>query len=102
MKMDQDCTRCPLRPSWQAEHEEAHMKKAELLKHIKEAIRTEESATSIYLKHLTALVSRANLPPDKIEKVRESIEHLIKSNERHAGILTQLQQQIEEDKHDDF
>ena len=78
------------------------MKKAELLKHIKEAIRTEESATSVYLKHLTALVSRANLPPEKIEKIRESIEYLIKSNQQHSALLTQLQQQIEEDKHDDF
>jgi rubrerythrin len=78
------------------------MKKAELLRSIKEAIRGEESATTVYLKHLTALVSRANLPPVEIEKIRESIEYLIKSNQRHSAILTQMQERIEEDQHDDF
>jgi rubrerythrin len=78
------------------------MKKAELLKQIKGAIRGEETATTVYLKHLTALVSRANLPPDELEKVRAAIEYLIKSNQRHSAILAQMQEQLEEDQHDDF
>ncbi len=66
------------------------MTKDELLQKINEGIRTEESATSVYLAHLDAIVERSSLEPEKIEKLRQGIGHLVAENKKHKAILENL------------
>ena len=73
-----------------------------LLAEIRESIRKEESAVSIYLKHLSAVVSRSGLKGGKVEKVREVMEFLSQENRKHKAILEALEKKIEGEKADAY
>lgn len=71
------------------------MTKNEFLQRICEGINTEESAISIYLEHLNAIVARSGLPVEKIKKLRNGIEYLVAENKKHKKLLEGLKFQVE-------
>lgn len=78
------------------------MTKEELLRRIREAIRTEEVAISIYLRHLSAITLRSGLPEEKIRKIRDSFESLNEWNRRHKKMLEDLAAQVEREALDAY
>ncbi len=76
------------------------MRKEELLKCIQESIRREESATTVYLGHLKALVLRSGLSESDIAEARKTIEFLVKSNMAHKKLMEDLLKRTEEDSKD--
>ncbi|MBU1053548.1 MAG: hypothetical protein KKC46_06930 [Proteobacteria bacterium] len=78
------------------------MKKEELINHVKESIKREESATSIYLEHLKAIITRSNIAQSDIEKATSTIKYLINSNRVHKKQLENLLKKIQEESCDVF
>jgi rubrerythrin len=76
------------------------MRKEELLNCIQESIRREESATTVYLGHLKALVLRSGLSESDIEEARKTVEFLVKSNMAHKKFMEDMLNRIEEDPKD--
>lgn len=76
------------------------MKKEELLQYCREAIKTEESAVAIYMKHLSAIVLRSGLPEADIERIRETIDFLISTNQEHKKVLESVVRRIMEENTD--
>lgn len=70
------------------------MTKEELLHHCSEAIKTEEAACTIYLRHLAAIVQRSGLPQQDVQKIKEEMEYLIEANKRHKRIVESVMEQI--------
>jgi len=73
------------------------MKKEQLLKHCHEAIKTEETANTIYLRHLSAIVLRSGLPEQEITKIKETIEFLVTVNTKHKELLQSIVKRIQEE-----
>ncbi|MEI8173094.1 MAG: hypothetical protein WCH07_06375 [Deltaproteobacteria bacterium] len=73
------------------------MKKEQLLRHCQEAIKTEETANTVYLKHLSAIVLRSGLPESDIAKIKDTIEFLIAINTTHKELLQLLVNRILEE-----
>jgi len=78
------------------------MKKSDLLNSLQESIRTEESATVIYLKHLQALAERTGIDKALVTEAQQGLEYLITENNRHQTILESLQKQIKGDERHDW
>ena len=78
------------------------MTKNELLLQIQEGIRSEESATTIYLKHLTALMDRSALPATGIAKAKQTFQELIAMNRQHKATLEQLLTRINQEPDHDY
>jgi rubrerythrin len=78
------------------------MKKTDLLNSLQESIRTEESATAIYLTHLQALAERTGIDKALVTEARQGLEYLITENKRHQTILEALQKQIKGDERHDW
>ena len=76
------------------------MKKDELICRCEEAIKTEESANQIYMKHLSAVLLRTNIPEDDLRKARETLQHLISMNTNHKRILEELLARIRKEDTD--
>lgn len=77
------------------------MDKNELVKELKDARRTEESAVQVYMKHLKAIVKRSTLEDDQVDKIRNVIKKLIQENKRHYEIVNSLITKVEEGRYDD-
>ncbi|MDY6863521.1 MAG: hypothetical protein SV062_11125 [Thermodesulfobacteriota bacterium] len=73
------------------------MTKEELLKLVKEGIKTEESAVTIYMNHLSAIILRSGLPDEEILKIKKSITFLIEANKQHKKILESLVDRIQKE-----
>jgi len=71
------------------------MTREELIKHIQEGIKTEESAVTIYSRHLAAIVSRSGLPESDISKIKKTLEILIKANRAHKKFLDSLMKRVQ-------
>ena len=78
------------------------MKKNELLENIRSAINAEESASTVYLGHLKALMARSQLDAVVIKNAQTGLGELIKSNQDHRHILEALEKKIERDSANDF
>ncbi|MDP2989932.1 MAG: hypothetical protein Q8O57_05145 [Kiritimatiellota bacterium] len=78
------------------------MTKIELLHQIQEGIKGEESATAIYLKHLSAMMTRSALAAADITRAKRLLRHLIAMNRRHKAILTQLANRINQEPDHDY
>ena len=78
------------------------MKKEDLIAHVEESIRREESATTVYLGHLKALVLRSGLSDSKMAKMRSTIKYLINSNTEHKQYMEDLLKKIKEDAADAY
>lgn len=76
------------------------MTKDELQERISESIRTEESASALYLKHLDAIATRSGLPDDAVDEARHNISALISANKRHKALLEDLQERVRGEKTD--
>ncbi len=70
------------------------MDRETLIEHLKEAVRREESATQIYLKHLSAIISRSGIPAEQISSIQKSLKYLIDSNKEHKAYLLSLIERI--------
>ena len=71
------------------------MTKEELIRHIQEGIKTEESAVTIYSRHLSAIVSRSGLPESDIAELKRVLGTLIQENQRHKRILSTLLRRVQ-------
>ncbi|MBC8419160.1 MAG: hypothetical protein ISR62_02600 [Desulfobacteraceae bacterium] len=71
------------------------MTREELIKHIQEGIKTEESAVTIYSRHLSAIVSRSGLPESDIAELKRVLGTLIQATQRHKRILNSLLRQVQ-------
>jgi rubrerythrin len=71
------------------------MRREELLSRLQEALKTEESAVTIYAGHLSAIVTRSGLPDEAISHIKKTLDELIEENKKHKRELTSLIQQIE-------
>lgn len=70
------------------------MDRETLIEHLQEAVKKEESATGVYFKHLSAIVSRSGLPAKDIAKIKKSLQFLIDSNHEHKAYLLSLIERI--------
>ena len=71
------------------------MTREELIKHIQEGMKKEESAVTIYSRHLSAIVSRSGLPESDIAELKRVLGTLIQENQKHKQILSTLFRQIQ-------
>jgi len=71
------------------------MTREELIKHIQEGFQTEESAVTIYSRHLSAIVSRSGLPESDIAELKRVLGTLIQATQRHKRILNSLLRQVQ-------
>jgi len=78
------------------------MKKNELLEKIRSAINAEESASTVYLGHLKALMARSQLDSAVVNNAQTGLGELIKANQDHRHILEALEKKIEKDSAHDF
>ena len=78
------------------------MKKQELLEAMKEAIKTEESAITLYLKHMDAFCNRFDIDEKYIKKVKEYIEILNEGNRKHKKMCEDTYNKILKDKRNDY
>lgn len=71
------------------------MTKEELIRHIQEGIKTEESAVTIYSRHLAAIISRSGLAESNISRIKKTLEILIEANIKHKNLLNSLMKRIQ-------
>jgi len=76
------------------------MKREELVEVLRQAVIREESATSIYVKHLSAIISRSGLPDADIARIRETLQYLIEGNKAHKAYLISLVERIQAEERD--
>ncbi len=78
------------------------MKREALIDALEEAIRSEETATQTYLRHMQAVASRQPMESDVLRTFRETVEHLTRENKRHKTICEGLLARVSEDTRDDI
>jgi hypothetical protein len=78
------------------------MIKKELLEILQECVNTEESATTLYLKHLDAFCTRFDMDKKYIPKIKDIINVLIAGNKKHRRICEDLYKKILEDNKNDY
>jgi len=78
------------------------MKKPELVAVLQDAVRSEETATRVYLSHLQAITTRLDLPADRLRQIGNIMEGLIKDNRRHRGVCRSMLARIQEHPGDDI
>ena len=66
------------------------MTKEELMKHIQEGMKTEESAVTIYSRHLSAIVSKSGFPESTVLEIKRTLQILIQANKEHKDQLNAL------------
>ena len=71
------------------------MTKEELIKRIQEGIKTEESAVTIYSRHLSAIVTKSGLPKADVSQIKKILEILINANQQHKDFLISLMKRIQ-------
>ena len=71
------------------------MTKEELITHIQEGIKIEESSINIYSRHLAAIVTRSGLPESNISQIKKTLEILIKANREHKKFLDSLMKRVQ-------
>lgn len=78
------------------------MKKSSLLKTLEEAIKTEEMASAIFLKHLQALSSRFGLKAPFMNEFKKIVEFLITENKRHKKVCEDLYEKVKKVERNDI
>jgi len=78
------------------------MNKNEFINAIQQSINTEETATTVYLKHLKAIMTRSGLDPVKISRIQKAINDLIRENMYHKNMLESILTEIEKEDCNDF
>jgi len=59
------------------------------------AMKKEESAVTIYARHLSAIVSRSGLSESDIAELKRILGTLIQENKRHKRVLSGLLKQVQ-------
>jgi rubrerythrin len=78
------------------------MKREVLIENLQDAIRREESAVSIFMKHLSAIVTRSGLDKEKLSTAETIINFLVSENKRHRSILESLLEKITREQKDAY
>lgn len=76
------------------------MTKQELVEHIDEFIRTEETASALYLQHLKAIVTRSGRTNTDVERMKKIIGFLMDANKHHQKLLTELGERVRKEPSD--
>jgi hypothetical protein len=76
------------------------MTKEELIKQIQEGLKTEESAITIYAKHLSAIISRSGLPESSISQIKKTLGILMTANVKHKELLNSLMKRVQRESID--
>ena len=76
------------------------MTKNELLEHIDESIRTEETASTLYLKHMNAIVTRTGHADRAVAQMKDVIGRLISENKKHKALLEEIRKNVMEESAD--
>lgn len=71
------------------------MTRKQLIKKLQEAMKTEESAVTIYAKHLSAIVSRSGLSESDVSQIKKIFETLIDANKKHKAFLESLLKRVQ-------
>ena len=71
------------------------MTKEELIKQIQEGVKTEESAVTIYSRHLSAIVSKSGFPESTVLEIKRMLQILIQANREHKDQLNALLKRIQ-------
>jgi len=72
------------------------------LEKIRSAINAEESASTVYLGHLKALMARSQLDAAVVKKAQVGLGELIEANQDHRRILETLEKKVEKEPANDF
>jgi rubrerythrin len=78
------------------------MLKKDLLRHINDAMHLEETATRLYLQHLSAIATRLDVPDKFIIRAQKLIGYLIEGNTSHFIKCQKMMKQIKKEKKDDI
>ena len=78
------------------------IRKEELLRRINEAIRTEESAISIYLENYSVVLERLGFDNARCDRIRKAFQTLGEESKQHKKILETLQGRLEKEPRDVF
>ena len=78
------------------------MEKQVLLKRLDEALRNEESATSVYLQHLRAVIDNLSNNKEAMQEIRKVFNYLIEANQRHKTQCQSLIDQISKEESNDI
>ena len=78
------------------------MTKSELLRHLEDAVQLEDTATTVYLGHISAIVGRSGLDESSVVKVREALDLLVQENQRHKSIVEELIDDLKREEDGDF
>jgi len=73
------------------------MTKDELLEHIDESIRTEETASALYMKHMNTIVMRTGHTDMAVAQMKDVIARLIVENKKHKALLEELRKSVIEE-----
>ncbi len=71
------------------------MTREELIAHIREAMKTEESAVAIYARHIAAIVTKSGLPEAKAGRIEKALNTLIDENKKHKKFLESLMKRVQ-------
>ncbi|MDZ7831942.1 MAG: hypothetical protein U5L07_09355 [Desulfobacterales bacterium] len=71
------------------------MTREELLNHLQEALKTEESAVTIHSRHLSAIITRSGLSEAAVSDIKETLGRLIQENKKHKNVINSVIQQIQ-------
>lgn len=78
------------------------MDKEELTAYLNKAYFEEESATAIYMKHLSAIVHKTELKKELTSDIENLLKRLIQDNKTHRGIVGDMLATLKEDPANDF
>jgi rubrerythrin len=78
------------------------VKKEKLIHELEEAIKREETATTIFLGHISAFSCRFSLDDSFVKKFKKILKDLIVQNERHKEICIMILNKIKKDKRNVF
>ena len=78
------------------------MKREELIRRLRDAMKTEESAIAIYSRHLAAIVDKSGLPESTSSEIKRTLKGLIDANVKHKNLISGLLMRIEGESIDVF
>ncbi len=78
------------------------MKREKLLEKLRQALRTEENATAIYMEHLSALAGRIEIDKHLADRIHSVLDFLVKENQRHKSLVLDMIELIERTERDDW
>ena len=78
------------------------MDKKLLIGQVQKAMRGEETATRAYVSHLRAIITRFEISPENLIKVKEIMDTMIRQDKAHREICERLLVYVKEQDRDDF